>query len=418
MPSRTRQTDPPKDERRRRGLPVLERVRRSPLAHAVGGLIVLVGLLPSFVDFPVVSRWDGWAVIAVAAAFLLTAALTTSVRVVALSTAVTTTAAVLALVFAPLPDFSGDGTSGASPRPSRGAVTVTRVGSQPLAMASASGRSWVLHRDGTVIGVGAQLPQVTFRVPGPAAGIAVCAEALVITYGRGYVGRFSLRTHRRLAHYRYGYGSNAVACGGGFIWLIKQLGSIVQLDERRLTLVDEFPVGGELSSVAYANGAVWASDIDGDRVVGVEAGPRHRLLGPLAVMPDAQQLVASEGRIWVLHRQQSCLLRLDIARGTEAGPGIALGTYPSAMRAVDDIMYIVDYSDRTVARIDLTSGQPIGRPIRIPSATRLVDVDERGGRVALVDRAAGSLITLNRHAWTTLTHLPSKSARSKGCLST
>jgi hypothetical protein len=375
------------------------------LARALGAMVVAMGLLPNFVDFPLVSRWDGWAIVFVIAAFLVSGVKTRSGFVAWLVAAAAAVAAALVLAFVPLPDVSGrPDAAGAQKEQKQGAQMQTRndlpnvlsraVGLDPVATIFAFGRRWVLRSDGEVLGMNPDgSGAVSFSVNGPATAIVACAGALVISYGNGYVGRFSPTTLRRLAHYHYGYGSGQLVCGGGYVWIHKPgRGTIVQLGGRHLELVVETPVAEEATSIAYGMGAIWVADPARGNVVGVDAR-HHQLLGPFSVMADGDRILVAAPYLWVLHPQQSCLLRLDVRRGREIGPGIALGTFPSQMRLRDGAIFLTDYSDDTVIEVD-TETLRASRPMRIPDSGRLTDVDERRGDLVLLDRAKGNLLTV------------------------
>lgn len=406
----------------------LDHVRKTSFARALGVMVVAIGVLPNYVDFPVMSRWDGWAIVLVLVAFLVSGGLTSSGRVAWSFTIAAALAATAVLVFVPLPDDSGKPSAAADhnarkhrmpkPRGKELAGVVSRaVGLDPVATIFAFGRRWVLRSQGEVLAMnpdGSDL--VSFSVNGPATAIIACAGALVISYANGYVGRFSPTTHRRLAHYHYGYGSGQIVCGGGYVWADKPgRGTIVQLDAHHLRLVLEVPVYEEASSIAYGMGAIWVADAERGRIVGVDVH-NHQLLGPFAVMADADQIIADAGYLWVLHPQQSCLLRLDVHLGREVGPGIALGTLPSRMRLRDGAIFLTDYSDDTVIQVDTETLRTVGRPLQIPAAGRLTDIDERRGDLVLLDRGKGSLLTLDAAAQSLLQKASQvRTQRSQDC---
>jgi hypothetical protein len=383
----------------------LDHISKTSIARAIGAMVVAMGLLPSFVDFPVLSRWDGWAMMFVLSAFLVCGSLTSSGRTTWSVAVVAAAAAIGILVFVPLPDLSHKPEGMADQKKpdqkqtkklkERPRVSLRSIGLDPIATIFAFERRWVLRSAGEVLGMnpdGSGL--VSFSVNGPATAIVACAGALVISYGNGYVGRFSPTTHRRLAHYRYGYGPSPVVCGGGYVWLHKPAsGTIVQLNARTLKLVIAIPVAEEAMSIAYGMGAIWVVDAVHRTVVGVDER-HHQLLGPFAVMADPDQIVVAAGYLWVLHPQQSRLLRVDVHRGWEVGPGIALGSLPSQMRLRNGAIFVTDYGDDTVTEIDVETLRT-SRPLRIPDAGRLVDVDERRGSLIVLDQAKGNLLTVD-----------------------
>ena len=74
----------------------------------------------------------------------------------------------------------------------------------------------------------------------------------------------------------------------------------------------------EATSLTYGDGTIWVLDGPGRTVVGVDARTKEKI-GPFAVMQDAEQILFVDGYLWLMHRKQSCLMRLDITRGVEMG---------------------------------------------------------------------------------------------------
>jgi DNA-binding beta-propeller fold protein YncE len=112
-------------------------------------------------------------------------------------------------------------------------------------------------------------------------------------------------------------------------------------------------------------------------------------------MAGVDQLIFAGGFLWVLHRNQSCLMRLDLDRRAEIGPGVPLGPDPADVTVRNGVLYVIDASDRSLRRFDATSGEAIGKPVRVPGEGRLADVDERAGTISVLDQTNSALIMIS-----------------------
>jgi hypothetical protein len=366
-----------------------------------------IQLISSFADFPVVNRWHAYGLLVVVAAFMLTASYSGSVRRVFRVTVVAAVVVALALIHQP--QLQGRPSAPARNGPPSGPVRPQRktdkaasrpltrtIGGDPVTTVAAFGLRWVVDRSGRVTGFddrGAE--RSAFSVPGPATGMVACGDALVIVYADGWVGRFAPDGGARLSHYHFGWDSDSVACGGGSVWLNKpSLEAVLRLDARTLVIQYQLVVDIRVTAIAYGHGSVWGADSATGDIVGF-ATDRH-VIARLRGLPDPKQLVVGESGIpWVLHGQDSCLVRIDVARQREVGPGVPLGRLPVGMAIRDDVIYVLDYVDASVRTVDAESGDEVHPPVDLGPSKRLVALDERAGTVNAIS-ADGALVLADK----------------------
>lgn len=380
-----------------------------------GAIVAAVGVGPNVADVPLLSRWEAWGCVIVFILWAVTAHLTPSRRIATgvVCAALVTFAVVEAVVR--LPNESGrPAATGKDAR--TGPLRVTDLGADPAVTVRGFGRRWVLHTSGLLEGLDdSGTPEVSYHVRGPATGLAACGGALVVTHDHGRVARVSPRSGHVLTDYKFGQFAADVVCGGPFIWVSKpENGSVVQLSKKRLSYIDEFPLVKEVTSISYGGGVVWLLDGPDRLLVGVVARSKEKL-GPYAVMADAQQILVVHSVPWILHREQACLVRLDLARGAEVGPGVPLGPYAYRIRQHKGKIYVADYANGTVSVVDAQSERALGNPYELSKHGRIVDADLYRGRLSAIDATRHAILTL-RLAKAGNLRLKHQYPRSRECL--
>ena len=381
--------------------PVLDDVRKGRIWTILALLAAGVGVAADFTAITGLTRWWAWALIGVVAVFLLAGSLSRSWSTVAIATA--TAALIVGMVAVHLPDESGDEDVAAevrkkekstnpAPEPLRRAIN-----EQARAVVHDDGRWFLLDERGEVsVRDDEGKERFDFEVPAPAHDLIVCEDGLIVTYRDGWIGRYSLKTGDQLAHYEYGYGPGPLACGDRAVWVAKaKRGVVVRLDARTLALEWQLRVANAIVGIAYGDDVIWSADPDDDEVIGLNADTGE-FITSFGVMDDLAALVFAERRLWAMHAEQSCLMRIDPALEAEVGPGIALGPLPRSVVVHDGVLYVIDYTDGSLRQIDVRTGEPVAPPVRLGEDLRLVDVAAYGGRVVSLDRAGDEAVVVSR----------------------
>jgi YVTN family beta-propeller protein len=121
------------------------------------------------------------------------------------------------------------------------------------------------------------------------------------------------------------------------------------------------PLGGAGTSLAAADGQVWAANFDGNRVVRVDTGA---VTSPIAVGPGPEDLVAGLGALWTANKgcddpSNPCpgngsVSRVDVATGSVKT--IPLGKEPRYVSVGASSVWATSFFSDTVSRIDPVTG--------------------------------------------------------------
>jgi outer membrane protein assembly factor BamB len=407
---------PPAEPRDPRSPGVFGRWNTRPIWICLALEAGAVQIVSTFADFPVVTRWWAWGVLLVVMTFVAAGVYVESFKRVLGVTGLA--ALVAATVAVHMPDQNGRNTAKGHVGPAITTTTTTTTASQsaepqqpepllstlaekPLAVEHGFGRWWVLHRSGLVEALDDDGKiRFAFSVGHLASGIAVCGGALVVAYGKGWVGRFSPNDGTRLSHYHFGDSSDQAVCGrDDRVFVDKQEdGWLVALDAHDLTLLYQVPVGGPVLALAYGGGKVWvAAEGEVDTIVGFVAKD-HEVVARVPVMDDVSSLDYTGGRLWVTHAAQSCLMHLDLSLGREVGPGLPLGSLPGATVAHDGSIYVVDAADGSLRVFDASEAQRVGPAVRLGEGLRLDAVDVDDGRIVAIDASRPQALVLTAAA--------------------
>jgi hypothetical protein len=134
--------------------------------------------------------------------------------------------------------------------------------------------------------------------------------------------------------------------------------------------------------------------LGGRKVVGVLIDTKEKV-GPYPLSGHADQALFVDGYLWLLHRDTSCLTRLDVAREAEVGPGVPVGPLAMRMRYADGQILVMDFVDGSILKVDPDRVGASRKPIDAVTGGRLVDADQRGDSLVGIDAGGGSLVTLS-----------------------
>ena len=241
--------------------------------------------------------------------------------------------------------------------------SVTPVGRGPDAVTVTTGAVWVSNsRDRTVSRVA--LPGRRVRTVGG----APVAHQLVATldgdvwlsgFEEPVVARVGTDGHRPppqapVKHIRVGGSAEALATGGGYLWVTSPVDSggddtVTRIDLRTDRVVARTPVGNLPLFMTFGYGSAWVSNFHDDSLTVVRPGTAHTETvevpgGPLGV-------AAGAGAIWVVTYFNRKLVRIDpdtrrvVAR-------IPLGAGPLSVAVGGGSVWVTNRDARAVSRID------------------------------------------------------------------
>jgi streptogramin lyase len=135
--------------------------------------------------------------------------------------------------------------------------------------------------------------------------------------------------------------------------------------------VTKIRVGGRPGIVAAGAGAVWTADTFSRRAATID--PRSDRVRPLQLPGFPSDVAAGEGAAWFAMPEQGTLLRQPPAGKPRT---VKLGILPAAVAVGEGSIWAL--ADREVERIDPRSGDPVGKPIRLPSNSGSIAAGEDG----------------------------------------
>jgi YVTN family beta-propeller protein len=153
-----------------------------------------------------------------------------------------------------------------------------------------------------------------------------------------------------------------VLLSGDSLWVASFFDDVVlRLDPATGASRARVPIGGHGTSLAAANGQVWAANFDGNHVVRVDTGAPT---SPIAVGPGPEDLVAGLGALWTANKgcddpSNPCpgngsISRVDLASGVVKT--IPLGKEPRYVTTGASSVWATSYFSDTLTRIDPVTG--------------------------------------------------------------
>jgi streptogramin lyase/predicted Ser/Thr protein kinase len=139
---------------------------------------------------------------------------------------------------------------------------------------------------------------------------------------------------------------------------------LAQVDRKRGSITNEYPIPEGISSLATGDGAVWIASRRFAQLLRFDpskAGVTSRIR---VGSNRAYGVAFGAGAVWVTSPQDDLLTRVDPKRRDTTR--IAVGRGPEGLDIRGDDVFVANSSDNTVTRIDARSSQKVGEPIPVP----------------------------------------------------
>ncbi len=187
----------------------------------------------------------------------------------------------------------------------------------------------------------------------------------------------------------------SIATGAGAVWFVCRGGQLGRVDLRtrvgRSVEVEAGLVGSSSSilpqyeDIVYALGSLWIVDSATNTIVEVDPLVIQKKAAP-NVGQSPRAIAASPGSLWVANYADDTVTRLEIAApgATPIFTQIPVGDGPVDVAFGEGAIWVVNQLDRTVMRIDAESGD-VGATVRIGNEPQRVAAGE--GRVWVTVRA-------------------------------
>ena len=211
-----------------------------------------------------------------------------------------------------------------------------------VALDPATGR-----RDGTAIGVAPGRP-VSLAADERSVWVGVRAR------GGSQVLKLNPAKHTIDARLPIAYGIQAVAAGGGDVWVLErakqQLLRIAIADGARTTYV----VPKETAAIAYGEGAVWLTSDDTNAVHRIDTG--SGAASDIAVGREPKGIAVATSGVWVANQLDDTVTRIDLKTGRVVGDPIPVPRNPFAIAADGGEVWVTSLADSRVTRIRVPPG--------------------------------------------------------------
>ena len=286
----------------------------------------------------------------------------------------------------------GSGSSRAEPAEVRGnslalidarsedVIADVAVGRYPTRVVFGGGAFWVVSPDSAIV---VRLAVATktatrFHIGKDPYDLAIGAGALWVPDHDGRrLLRFDLESHAVRKTRDLGMPAISVGFGFGSVWLVVADGRLLRIDPRTLRVTRSIPdatraIEGSEPKLAFDRGSVWIStpaESTVARIDAVRGTIRKRTLF------GATGISAGAGAVWVADNA-SAIWRFDGGRPQR----IRVGTQPQDVAATSEGVWVADYGDRTLVRLDPTSRRVV---TRIKLHRQPVAVASGGGVVAV-----------------------------------
>ncbi|UJA18837.1 protein kinase [Thermoleophilia bacterium SCSIO 60948] len=227
----------------------------------------------------------------------------------------------------------------------------------PVALASGTGRTWVVSpkpqsRSISVIDADADSPSEEIFLGGEPVAVA-------IGFGSTWVADRANNELIQIApatgeiEQRIDVGSQPVdiAIGDRAIWVANRGDDTVTRLEPEGSVTDTIRVGPLPAALTIEDGDVWVANQGGGSVSRIDAARRRLLGNPIDVGQSPNDLASDEGAVWVSDNFGGTVTRIS-TRSEEPAEPIEVGAKPRGLRAAGDQVWVASRDAGTVTEID------------------------------------------------------------------
>ena len=195
------------------------------------------------------------------------------------------------------------------------------------------------------------------------------------TGGRGTVAVHDPRTGELVASTPLGAPPVAFAPVEDGVWAVGASGLLTKLgsDGAAIARTAQVSLGNGLVDALVAAGRLWVADVQHGVVNVLDPENGEVVADPIPIAAGAVRLASDGGRVWVSGREDQ-VTPIDTATLVARQP-VRVGLAPIGMAVVQDVLWVTNSEDDTVARVSLESGQPVGEPLAVGDAPIAVAAD-------------------------------------------
>ncbi|WP_028637252.1 ABC transporter substrate-binding protein [Nocardioides sp. URHA0032] len=239
-------------------------------------------------------------------------------------------------------------------------VTSVAVGANPIALALARDRVWVVSAgEDTVSEIDpstSAIQQVTSVGHDPRA-VAVTGDDLWVTnFADGTVSRIDGPTGRVVDTIDVGSGPDAIAAGPAGLWVANSGDNTIQ----RINPVSgvpavPIPVGDGPDGLAVDGTSVWVANGRSGSVMRIDGRTGQQMTPPVQVGTGPRGLARAGPDVWVADELSQSVTRIDVATGHTDTISVPDG--PTAVAALGDSIWVAAKYSGALVRIDPDTGR-------------------------------------------------------------
>jgi YVTN family beta-propeller protein len=196
-------------------------------------------------------------------------------------------------------------------------------------------------------------------------------------------------------------GPAGLAVSEGIVWVAYGPGSgapgyVASIDARTGEIVTRIEIGRDPVGLAIAHGSVWVVNRDDGTVSRIDPAT-HAVVATIPVGTEPVNVAASDDAVWVTNSHSGSVSRIDpetnrTAATVEIGAPCRAGvesrpsahcSMPIGITVRESTVWVTDYQDDKVVRIDATSNEIIGEPIAVGEGPEVIVVNGDAAWVAI-----------------------------------
>lgn len=193
-----------------------------------------------------------------------------------------------------------------------------------------------------------------------------------------------------VAQYLVGHAPDALAAGGGSVWIANGRDGTVSRVDRGHGQVTTIDVGGEPTAVAFGDGSLWVADGQ-NRVVDQVDSATNRVVGRLPAGNGGRGVAVAGGAVWLASAIDGQVERLDLAGGGRVRR-IDVPGGPAAIAAGGGAVWVAGEEDGVVTKLDPHSGAAL-KAIGVGNGPAAIAVG--GGGVWVANRDDGTVTRID-----------------------
>ena len=147
------------------------------------------------------------------------------------------------------------------------------------------------------------------------------------------------------------------------------------------------------SDVAVGGGRAWVIVSGRSEVVPIQdarVGPEKPIPVPA---PFNGILYSRDGSVWVASSEANRVSRIDAGSQSLRGEAIEVGAFPTDLAMLRGELWVLNFGDRSLARVDPAAGRLVGEPVGLPG--ELGALDAGAGRLWAIDCNQGVVYGLD-----------------------